>query len=305
MEINLKKQKTISRIISTCLWGIAIVYMIALLKIILFKNGIGSVIRGVNLIPFRFITDFFVPEATIDVVLKNIIGNLALFIPLGILIPARFEELNLKRIILIGFGVSLSFEIIQYIIGLGLSDVDDLTLNTLGAAIGALIYLSFLKKIDKKVTVKIGTLIFLGIFGICGIVSLYLYQPNMLPTEIETINKEALNGLDTDSYDIQISCSNIEKDTLIADKQFFSEKYKNSDTKNSSYIISDDTEFFVQKKEFKLSPNGNIQKMTFTYNKITKDKFKSICKDNMVFLWMGDNNKCKTVLVMQFIEPTK
>lgn len=162
-----------------------------------------------------------------------------------------------------------------------------------------------MKKIDKKVTVKIGTLIFLGIFGICGVGFLYLYQPNMLPIKIETINKEALNGLDTDSYDIQISCSNIENDTLIADKKFFSEKYKNSDDKNSSYTINDDTNFFVQKKESKLSPNGNIQKMTFTYNKITKDEFKSMCKDNMVFLWMSDNNKCKTILVMKFIEPTK
>ncbi len=72
-------------------------------------------------------------------------------------------------------------------------------------------------------------------------------------------------------------------------------------------MLNDDTQFFVEKKEFQYSPNGNIQKTTITYGKITKEELKKLVKEEerRVSLWMSDDNKCNTVLVTQNVKPTK
>ncbi|MBZ6006972.1 VanZ family protein [Paraclostridium bifermentans] len=56
-----------------------------------------------------------------------------------------------KKILTI-FGVSLLFEVTQFIFGLGASDITDLINNTLGGAIGILIYFILIKifKSDLK-----------------------------------------------------------------------------------------------------------------------------------------------------------
>ena len=56
--------------------------------------------------------------------------------PLGLLLPLFWRYFRrAKRTILFGFGVSLSIELIQLIAG-GVTSVDDLILNTAGAAVG-------------------------------------------------------------------------------------------------------------------------------------------------------------------------
>ena len=66
----------------------------------------------------------------------NIFGNILLFVPLGFLLPLFWRYFGrAKRTILFEFGVSLSIELIQIIAG-GVTSVDDLLLNTAGAAVG-------------------------------------------------------------------------------------------------------------------------------------------------------------------------
>ena len=68
---------------------------------------------------------------------KNIGGNIAGFIPLGFLLPfLLWRRAGAGTIGLIVFLISLSFESIQLITGLGVFDVDDLLLNTAGGLIG-------------------------------------------------------------------------------------------------------------------------------------------------------------------------
>lgn len=307
MRIKSKKKRIISSIISIGLWGVAAVYILALLKIILFKYGFTEEIRRLNLIPFTFITDLFSDNTTIDVGLKNVLGNFALFIPMGVLLPLLFKNISRKKTILICFGVSLFFEVIQYIVGLGASDIDDLILNTLGGIMGAWIYFVFLKKFDNKATVKVATFAFLSVFGICGVVSLYLYEPNMLPSQVEFVNQEVLEGLDTHNYDVEATCIAIKEDTLLTDieRRFFSANYNNDDNKDGGYRLEDDTQFFVEKKEFKYSPNGNIQKTTITYDEIVKEELEKLVEEEeiSVSLWMSDDNKCNTVLATQYGNP--
>lgn len=89
----------------------------------------------INLIPFNFLTDVY-PGWQI-----NIIGNILMFVPVGIVWPICFKELdNIKKTVLAGFGFTLLIELSQLPFFDRCSDVDDLILNTTGAAIGAVIY---------------------------------------------------------------------------------------------------------------------------------------------------------------------
>ncbi|WP_125114586.1 VanZ family protein [Agathobaculum sp. Marseille-P7918] len=66
----------------------------------------------------------------------NIAGNAVLLAPLGFLLPLFWSYFDgAKRTILFGFGMSLSIELIQLVAG-GVTSVDDLILNTVGAALG-------------------------------------------------------------------------------------------------------------------------------------------------------------------------
>lgn len=66
----------------------------------------------------------------------NIVGNLALLAPLGFLLPLFWKFFySAKHTILFAAGLSLSIELIQLAAG-GVTSVDDLILNTVGAVIG-------------------------------------------------------------------------------------------------------------------------------------------------------------------------
>lgn len=91
----------------------------------------------IELIPFAdIVTILNDPGAPGLGVAANIAGNAALLAPLGFLLPLFWRYFGrAKRTILFGFGVSLSIELIQLIAG-GVTSVDDLILNTAGAAAG-------------------------------------------------------------------------------------------------------------------------------------------------------------------------
>jgi glycopeptide antibiotics resistance protein len=71
----------------------------------------------------------------------NLIGNIAVFVPFGIFLPAVFKLGRRFGTFLILFFVPLLvLEILQTVLRLGSFDVDDLILNLLGAIIGFVLY---------------------------------------------------------------------------------------------------------------------------------------------------------------------
>lgn len=80
----------------------------------------------------------------------NFIGNIAMFIPVGIIWPIVFKELNThKRVIAAGIGFPLCIEMLQLLFYDRVTDVNDLLLNSLGFLIGYGIYL-LVKAAGKK-----------------------------------------------------------------------------------------------------------------------------------------------------------
>ncbi len=61
-----------------------------------------------------------------------------MFIPFGFIIPLLWNISN-KKVIIIGFSISLFIEIMQLFLSRG-TDIDDLILNTIGVLFGLIIF---------------------------------------------------------------------------------------------------------------------------------------------------------------------
>ncbi|MBC1798308.1 VanZ family protein [Listeria booriae] len=101
-----------------------------------------------NFVPFRIFSDVKDLELTfmISVILRQVVGNIILFVPLGFSLPIILSSSSMKKIVFIGFIVSLSIETIQWLLGLYFgynyraTDIDDLIFNTIGSCIGYLLF---------------------------------------------------------------------------------------------------------------------------------------------------------------------
>ncbi len=82
----------------------------------------------------------------------NIVGNILMFVPLGILLPVFWTYFRkMRRTVLCGAAVSVSIEFIQLFAG-GVTSVDDVMLNTLGTALGFLLAMVFIRGRGSKRT---------------------------------------------------------------------------------------------------------------------------------------------------------
>lgn len=75
------------------------------------------------------------------VALMNIAGNVVMFMPLGLFLPLLFPRFQrFAAVVLAGFCCSVSIEFLQYLTATRTGDVDDILLNTYGAAFGFGLY---------------------------------------------------------------------------------------------------------------------------------------------------------------------
>ena len=104
----------------------------------------------VNLVPLGYSFTCFLQDRAAHprlaaFCLRNTLGNLVLFLPLGILLPLLFKRFRtVGRVVLLAAFLSLSIETIQFfsafIGNLRAVDIDDVLLNTLGAGVGFVVY---------------------------------------------------------------------------------------------------------------------------------------------------------------------
>ena len=103
----------------------------------------------VNLFPLVNLFDY---DSKRDL-LRNVIGNVAMFIPSGIVLPIIYKRLDsFIKVILAGGGISLCIEMMQLPFSVRASDIDDLILNTAGVMLGYGIYalVRCLKRTKRK-----------------------------------------------------------------------------------------------------------------------------------------------------------
>ncbi|MCI8508584.1 MAG: VanZ family protein [Lachnospiraceae bacterium] len=96
-----------------------------------------------NLIPFREIVRFIKYWEYIDFfsVVVNLLGNVVAFMPFGALIRWVIDR-KIRWFQAVGytFLFSLCVELLQLVAKVGVFDVDDLILNTLGGLLGFIVY---------------------------------------------------------------------------------------------------------------------------------------------------------------------
>ena len=140
--------------LKSILWILFVLYIMLLITVIFFKYGyMASFIllqetdrpfRG-NFIPLKTIT-FYCRTSSIDITIRELLGNVIAFAPMGFLLPFLFNRIKgVVKVSIISFTISLFFELIQLITNLGSFDVDDMILNTLGAIIGFMVYKAIIK----------------------------------------------------------------------------------------------------------------------------------------------------------------
>ncbi len=121
------------------------VYALILIWIVLLKTSTIAELkylpceRTLNLVPFHY-------DVEVGTHVEEVVLNALVFVPLGLYLCM----LGMKawKTILLGFGVSLIFEALQYVLSIGAADVTDLLMNTAGAAAGVCLYL-LLRRICK------------------------------------------------------------------------------------------------------------------------------------------------------------
>ena len=66
------------------------------------------------------------------------LGNVLMLVPFGLLVPLLWDRLRGWRVLPVGLGFILMIELLQPLTGRSF-DIDDILLNFLGVAIGALL----------------------------------------------------------------------------------------------------------------------------------------------------------------------
>ena len=121
------------------LWFLFLVYLAAMTWIILFKFSISldelPDIRKINFVPFG---EMVIVNGQPD--FSEVIMNGVIFLPFGIYLSALFPGGPFWKKFFAFAGVSLAYEICQYIFSIGTSDITDLMFNCLGGCVGVLVF---------------------------------------------------------------------------------------------------------------------------------------------------------------------
>lgn len=165
---NVVKNKRIN-IAREIILFIFFVYFLFLLLLTIFKGGRiefnnqfnsymyreHGLLGIINIVPIKeTINTFMHSETGMRNSLRNVIGNILVFMPLGFFIPLLFEKFNnLKKVLKVGCLSSLAIELSQLFVGSNVCDIDDVIYNTLGALAGFICYKTF-ETIIKKVNLK-------------------------------------------------------------------------------------------------------------------------------------------------------
>lgn len=119
-----------------------ILYVMCLFEVVTMQDNNYGLL---NLIPFK---EMFRYQIGSRLFIKNIVGNVLLFLPYGYFVSYYLNLKKLKPAIILTVIVSLTIECVQLNIGRTF-DIDDIILNTLGGIIGSMIYI-IVEKISYK-----------------------------------------------------------------------------------------------------------------------------------------------------------
>ena len=120
-------------------------YLLVLLWLVLFKfsyDPIGVIqdheTRRLNLIPFSYGRN------------SEMVSNIVAFIPFGVMLGVNCKRAAFRHKIAAVSAFSLAVETIQYALAIGVADITDVIMNTLGGLIGLAAYGALSKATNER-----------------------------------------------------------------------------------------------------------------------------------------------------------
>jgi len=151
---------------------IFIVYILCLFHVVTFQDNNYGVS---NFIPFK---EMFRYSIGSDKFIKNVLGNIMLFIPYGFLTSYFLKNKKFSVITILTIITTLTIETVQYYIG-RVFDIDDIILNLVGSIVGFLIFIG-LDAIRNKVKIlRNDTVLDIIIILILALVIVYSFNINL------------------------------------------------------------------------------------------------------------------------------
>ncbi|RDW19645.1 VanZ family protein [Oceanobacillus chungangensis] len=116
------------------------------------SEGISDFLKyNSNFIPFKNTIGYLngTHHVNTDIIINNTLGNILLFLPLGIFLPLLFKKCSrFMKVMVASTIISFTIEILQIVLKIGRFDIDDVILNVIGGIIGFLL----LKMIKSVIT---------------------------------------------------------------------------------------------------------------------------------------------------------
>lgn len=109
--------------------------------------------RFYNLVPFRLFQEQYSKLGITGIIDANVLGNIIMFIPIGIFTCIFTKNKNPYRYIYIIPLISIFIEITQFILATGSLDIDDVILNSVGGFIGVGIFAIIYKLSHKDISI--------------------------------------------------------------------------------------------------------------------------------------------------------
>ena len=136
-----------------------IIYILCLFQIVTFQDAVTW--SSNNFIPFK---EMFRYQIGSRLFIKNVLGNIILFLPFGFFTAYYLDIKKPYLIIILTLIASTSIEFVQMSIG-RVFDIDDIMLNTIGGIVGFYLF-SILSKIGKTLPNFMKSEMFLNLISV-------------------------------------------------------------------------------------------------------------------------------------------
>ena len=219
-----------------------IIYILSLFQIVTTSDL--NTLSGNNFIPFKEILRY---DLGSRLFIKNVIGNILLFLPFGFFVSFILKSDSIFEIIDISIITSVTIECVQMVIG-RVFDIDDILLNLIGGILGWSIYLLLSRFYDKlpKIIKKEAILDIIALFVLVGVIFIVI---GWFMIEINNLVNEKIKELDDVKKVISLAMKKEDIDAslniIIVDNEYIhkiNKEYRNKDTETDviSFALEDD-----------------------------------------------------------------
>ena len=150
------------KVVRPALWTVFILYCFVLAYVLFLSRGTRTgysyaeyIRHFTNFVPFKTIIEYVQRYANgywwLSTV--NLLGNLALFVPMGMALPCVSKKFNrFGKVTLTVLGMVVAVEITQGLLRVGSIDIDDVIFNVSGAMIGyAIVKIPTINKLLQRI----------------------------------------------------------------------------------------------------------------------------------------------------------